>query len=468
MSYKPTIGLEIHAELSTKTKMFCACKNDTDEKTPNVNICPVCMGHPGTLPVMNKEAVKNVLKVGLAINGKLALEFSEFDRKNYFYPDIPKAYQISQYKFPLVSEGELAGVKIERIHLEEDTAKSSHDKGDYSLVDFNRAGVPLMELVTKPVIHSGEEIVKFGEELQKTLQYLGVAEANMEKGEMRLEVNISVSKEEGVLGTKVEVKNINSFRAAKSAAEYEEKRQIGLLEKGEKIKQETRGWDEKTQTTFSQRSKEDSHDYRYFPDPDLPKLRLKDLPEFSIEALKKDLKETPEQKRNRYAEDYGLKDADVAFYIGNPALGNLFEQAILNIKDKRNFQLLSNYIVSDIAGLGEKGLSLNPKHLADLIEMAVGGQVSSRGVKDVILKMSETEEDPRVIAEREGLIQKNDEGELLKVVESVILANPTVVADYKSGKIALIQFFVGQAMKETKGSGNPQVLKALFEKSLTN
>ena len=226
--YKPTIGLEIHAELSTLTKMFCACKNDSDEKRPNVNICPVCMGHPGTLPVINKEAAKNVLKVGIAINGKLALDFSEFDRKNYFYPDIPKGYQISQYKYPLVSNGQLAGVLIERIHLEEDTAKSSHDKGDYSLVDFNRAGVPLMELVTKPVIHSGEEIVKFGEELQKTLQYLGVAEANMEKGEMRLEVNISVSKEEGVLGTKVEVKNINSFRAAKSAAEYEEKRQIEI------------------------------------------------------------------------------------------------------------------------------------------------------------------------------------------------------------------------------------------------
>lgn len=464
--FKPTIGLEIHAELKTNTKMFCACKNDSDEKRPNVNICPVCMGHPGTLPVINKQAVKNVLKVGLAINGELALEFSEFDRKNYFYPDIPKAYQISQYKFPLVSGGELAGVQIERIHLEEDTAKSSHDKGDYSLVDFNRAGVPLMELVTKPVIHSGDEIIKFGEELQKTLQYLGVAEANMEKGEMRLEVNISVSNEEGKLGTKVEVKNINSFRAAKSAAMYEEKRQIEVLEGGGKVTQETRGWDEKTQSTFSQRSKEDSHDYRYFPDPDLPKLRLKDIPEFAIEALRMDLKETPEQKRKRYTDEYGIKESDIGFYVENLPLAKLFEDTVSGLK-KENFQLVSNYVVSDIAGLGEKGISLNPKHLADLIEMAVRGDVSSRGVKDIILKMSETGEDPKVIAEREGLIQKNDEAELLKVVEAIITANPTVVADYRSGKVALIQFFVGQAMKETKGSGNPQVLKALFEKSLS-
>ena len=244
MEYKPTIGLEIHAELKTKTKMFCACKNDTDEKRPNVNICPVCMGHPGTLPVINKEAVKSVLKVGLAVGGKLA-DFTEFDRKNYFYPDIPKGYQISQYKHPLVSGGELLGVKITRIHLEEDTARSSHEtKDESSLVDFNRAGVPLMELVTEPVMHSAEEVVKFGQELQLLLQYLGVAEANMEKGEMRLEANISLSKDQS-LGTKVEIKNLNSFRSAERAIEYEIKRQTEILEGGEKIVQETRGWDDK-------------------------------------------------------------------------------------------------------------------------------------------------------------------------------------------------------------------------------
>ena len=310
MDYKPTIGLEIHAELSTKTKMFCSCKNDTDEKSPNVNICPICLGHPGTLPVINKEAVKHVLKVGIAVGGKLA-DGSEFDRKNYFYPDIPKGYQISQYKHPLVSGGELVGVKLTRIHLEEDTAKSSHAEGSersegYSLVDFNRAGVPLLELVTEPVMHSGEEVSMFGKELQILLQTLGVSDANMEKGEMRLEANISVSHSDK-LGTKVEVKNLNSFRSAERAAIYEIKRQIESLEKGGTISQETRGWDEAKQATFSQRSKEDSHDYRYFPDPDLPKLKLSEAMGFDEKFLRLHVKETPNEKRKRFKKDYGIK-----------------------------------------------------------------------------------------------------------------------------------------------------------------
>lgn len=265
--YKLTVGLEIHAELKTKTKMFCNSKNDPEEKRPNVNICPVCMGHPGTLPVINKEAVKHVIKLGLAVGGEIA-DFTEFDRKNYFYPDIPKGYQISQYKYPLVKGGSVAGVALTRVHLEEDTASSSHDTGDYSLVDFNRAGVPLMELVTEPVIHSAEEASRFAKELQLLLQYLGAGEANLEKGEMRVEANISVSKEDGKFGTKVEVKNLNSFKAVEKAILFEMDRQIELLEGGEKVAQETRGWDEHKEVTFSQRKKEDSHDYRYFPDPD--------------------------------------------------------------------------------------------------------------------------------------------------------------------------------------------------------
>jgi aspartyl-tRNA(Asn)/glutamyl-tRNA(Gln) amidotransferase subunit B len=259
--------------------MFCDSKNDPDEKRPNVNVCPVCMGHPGTLPVINKEAVRHVLKVGLALHGELA-DFTEFDRKNYFYPDIPKGYQISQYKYPLVSGGELKGVKITRVHLEEDTGKNTHEIENYSLVDYNRAGVPLMELVTEPVIHSAEEAVAFAKELQLTLQYLGVAEANMEKGEMRVEANISVSSDKEKFGTKVEVKNLNSFKAVEKAIRYELDRHIEVLENGEKIIQETRGWDEKKETTFSQRQKEESHDYRYFPDPDLPKLYISEIPEF--------------------------------------------------------------------------------------------------------------------------------------------------------------------------------------------
>lgn len=312
--YYTTIGLEIHAELKTNSKMFCGCKNNPDEKTPNTNICPVCMAHPGTLPVINAEAVKSVVKVGLALGAKIA-DFTEFDRKNYFYPDIPKSYQISQYKYPIVSGGELNGVKITRVHLEEDTATSKHDRGDFSLVDFNRAGVPLMELVTEPVIHSAKEAGDFGRELQLLLRYLGVSEANMEKGQMRVELNISVSDDPNKFGTKVEVKNINSFKAVEKAAEYETKRMIELIESGEKDKivQETRGWDETKQSTFSQRVKENANDYRYFPDPDLPKLFLSEI--FNTEELRKNLPELPQAKRIRYENDYGIKKEDIESYI---------------------------------------------------------------------------------------------------------------------------------------------------------
>jgi aspartyl-tRNA(Asn)/glutamyl-tRNA(Gln) amidotransferase subunit B len=461
MKYKPTIGLEIHAELKTNTKMFCACKNDSDEKNPNVNICPVCLAHPGTLPVINKQAVKNVLKVGLAVNGKTA-DFSEFDRKNYFYPDIPKGYQISQYKYPLVSGGELAGVKITRIHLEEDTGKSSH-VGENSLVDFNRAGVPLMELVTEPVMHSGLEVVNFGKELQILLQTLGVAHANMEKGELRLEANISISDSEK-LGTKVEVKNLNSFRSAERAIDYEIKRQAEVLESGQKVAQETRGWDEVKQVTFSQRSKEDSHDYRYFPDPDLPKLQISLVPDLAESILLSEIGETPNQKRVRLKDHYHLKEADIDFYVFDADLLRLFEETAILIADPNSYQLLSNYVVSDIASFKEKAYILSPTNLAQLIKMFNQNLISSRGVKDILSKMIETGEDPDTIANRENLFQKSDESELLAIAQMIVDNNPNVVADYKGGKASSIQFLVGQGMKATKGAGNPQLLKQVFEK----
>src|SRR3989344_2037390 len=290
MSYKLTIGLEVHAELNTKTKMFCDSPNHPDEKAPNVNVCPICLGYPGTLPVMNYEAVKSILRLGTAVGGELA-DYTEFDRKNYFYPDIPKGYQISQYKKPLVQGGTLNGVQLTRVHLEEDTARSSHNENsklkiENSLLDFNRAGVPLMELVTEPVMHTAEEALRFAKELQLLLQYIGISGANMEKGEMRVEANISVSKTDE-FGTKVEVKNINSFRAVGKTIEFEYKRQTELLDKGERVVQETRGWDENAGETFSQRLKESAHDYRYFPCPDLPKLFLSEIPELSKEELKK-------------------------------------------------------------------------------------------------------------------------------------------------------------------------------------
>lgn len=475
MEYKPTIGLEVHAELSTKTKMFCACKNDPDEVRPNVNVCPICMGHPGTLPVINKEAVKNVLRVGHAVNGMLATT-TEFDRKNYFYPDIPKGYQISQYKHPLVSGGELAGVKLTRIHLEEDTGVSQHDKGDYSLVNYNRAGVPLMELVTEPVIHSGEEAGRFARELQLLLQYLGVAEANMEKGEMRVEVNISLAPQmsdlkdsdslsptSGKLGTKVEIKNLNSFKAAERAIEYEIKRQGDLLDKGGRIEQETRGWNEARQETFSQRKKEDSHDYRYFPDPDLPKLDLTKLKEFDVEVLKTELGETPAGKRARLAA-LGIKDADVEFYIQNPKFAEFFE-TVVRTDDNTFNQLASNYIVSDMSALGGVG-KVGATSFGELIDLITGNKISSRGAKDVLAIMFEQGGTAEVIAKENNLLQVSDTSAIEKIVEEVISNHEKIVDEYRAGKQSSLQFLIGQGMKLSKGSANPQLLKQIIEEKL--
>ncbi|MCR4275084.1 MAG: Asp-tRNA(Asn)/Glu-tRNA(Gln) amidotransferase subunit GatB [Candidatus Campbellbacteria bacterium] len=474
-TYTPTIGLEIHVELKTQTKMFCNSKNDPDEKRPNVNVCPVCMGHPGTLPVINKEAVKHVLKVGVAVGGELA-DFTEFDRKNYFYPDIPKGYQISQYAHPLVRGGALHGVALTRIHLEEDTARSQH-AGDHSLIDFNRAGVPLMELVTEPVIHSAKEAGDFARELQLLLRTLGVSDADMEKGHLRVEVNISVSKDKN-LGTKTEIKNINSFRAAEKAIAYEIERQSALLEGGGTVEQETRGWDDVKGVTFSQRKKESSHDYRYFPEPDLPKLKISEIPEFSREALSKELPELPWVKRERYKQEYEMKDEDIESIVSSPESYEYVEEIISHCSaDKELLQLVANYFLNDyIALIREKAekdgyLSIRkiaPNFFVDAVKMAKEGDLSSRGLKDLlrVLYLQEQTLDPRKVAEREGLLQQSDESALLKIVEQVINENPTVVADYKAGKEALLQFFVGQGMKLSKGAGNPKVLAELFKKHL--
>jgi aspartyl-tRNA(Asn)/glutamyl-tRNA(Gln) amidotransferase subunit B len=471
--YTMTVGLEIHAELKTKSKMFCGCVNSGEEKAPNTNICPVCMGHPGTLPVINFDAVKKVLLVGTAVGADLA-DFTEWDRKNYFYPDIPKGYQISQYKYPLVSGGSLAGVKLTRIHLEEDTARSTHDTPGVSLVDFNRAGVPLMELVTEPVIHSSLEATTFAKELQLLLQYLDVSGANMEKGEMRVEVNISVSKT-NTFGTKVEVKNINSFRAAGKAIDFEFKRQVGLLEKGEKVVQETRGWDENKEITFSQRLKESAHDYRYFPEPDLPKLIISEVPEFSTQELKKSLVELPQEKRDRFTKDFGLKSEDVETYLNNSKLSKFFEAVVslLPSQEGESLRLASNYIISDMIGLSKnlgqdftEGL-VTIENFVDLIKMIKSGDLSSRGAKDTLKIMFEIGGSPLSIATENGWIQKNDPEEVKKVVREVISVNEDSVTQYKNGKESLLQFFIGQTMKAMKGSGNPEIIKKVVLEELT-
>jgi aspartyl-tRNA(Asn)/glutamyl-tRNA(Gln) amidotransferase subunit B len=463
--YKLTVGLEVHAELSTKTKMFCDCVNNPDEDKSNLNICPVCMGYPGTLPVINKEAVKQVLRFGTAVGGKIA-DYTEFDRKNYFYPDIPKGYQISQYKYPLIKGGSLKEVSLTRVHLEEDTAKSSHDKKTESLIDYNRAGVPLMELVTEPVIHSAEEAANFAKELQLVLWYLGASKANMEKGEMRVEANISVSSNED-LGTKVEVKNLNSFKAVEKAIKYEFNRHIELIEKGEKVIQETRGWDENKEETFSQRVKEDSHDYRYFPDPDLPKLFISEIDEFSSETLKRGLPELPEEKRKRFHSAYKIKDEDIEIYVRESEWGRFFEKTAVNTSGKLS-QLISNYITSDLTNLlKEDGrtlweTNLNPEAMRELIEMTDEGLLSSRGTKDLLKELIKINKSPKVLAEEMGLIQKNDIEQIKKIISEVISKNEKAVSEYKNGNENSLQYLIGQGMKESKGSANPQVLRQLL------
>ncbi len=467
MKYQPTIGLEIHVELKTKTKMFCASLNDSDEKRPNVNICPVCMGHPGTLPVINKEAVRKVLLCGKALKGKLA-DYSQFDRKNYFYPDLPKGYQISQYKFPFVEGGELNGVKITRIHLEEDAGRLIHAKDETSsLVDFNRAGVPLMELVTEPCITSGEEARKFAEELQLILRYLEISDTDMEKGQMRVEVNISLS-QNSKLGTKVEIKNLNSFRSVERAVEYEIKRQTAILESGEKVVHETRGWDEDKQKTFSQREKEMAHDYRYFPEPDLPPLKISDL-DFDLS-----LPELPEEKRERFKEKYGLKNEAVEIFIQDISAGKFFESVISHLADKpkETVSLASNYITSDLSGLlKESGktfgdIKINPEMFAKLIIMISAGEVSSRGAKDILKIMFEQGGDPEQIVKEKGLAQTSDDSFLKNIVDEVVAKNPTVAEDYKKGKENALQFLVGQGMKISRGKANPGALQKFLREKL--
>ena len=451
-TYKATIGLEIHAELKTASKMFCACVNNPDEREPNKNVCPVCMAQPGTLPVINRDAVHKVLMVGTALGSTLA-DYTEFDRKNYFYPDIPKGYQLSQYAYPLVSGGSLHGIAITRIHLEEDTARSQH-QGNTSLVDYNRAGVPLMELVTEPVIHTAEDAGAFARELQTLLRTLGAGEANMEKGEMRVEANISISADD-TLGTKVEVKNLNSFRSVERAISFEIARHTKLLDAGKAVEQETLGWDEAKQATFVQRKKEKAHDYRYFPDPDLPKLKLSEIPEFSREALTKALPELPWDRRARFV-IAGAKPEYAEMFVQNATLAALFDGV------EGDKALAANYIGSDIAGLlakeGSDGLShITAAGLSAMLMAIAEGKLSSRGAKDALAEVYTKGGDlAQVIQKYE---QQSDEGALKAIAQKVIDANPTVVAEFKAGKTAALQFLVGQGMKESRGSANPESLR---------
>lgn len=505
MKYKPVIGLEIHAELKTKTKMFCDSLNDPDEKHPNVNVCPICMGHPGTLPFINEDAVKKVILAGLALDCKIEKD-TFFERKNYFYPDLPKGYQISQYQKPLCYEGRLKigdkDIRITRVHLEEDAGRLYHLAGkDYSLVDYNRAGVPLMELVTEPDFESGEEVRRFAEELQLILRYLSISDADMDRGLMRVEVNISLAGDDGKWGTKVEIKNINSIKFAVDAISYEIKRQTDLLNEGQKIIHETRGWDEQKSVTFSQRSKEKAQEYRYFPEPDLPPLRIAErrsshalseqggLPTngIFIEDIGSHLTELPQQRRERFARQYGLPEKDVKVFIANKSLGDYFEHVASELlsfdkldhlkkpkpeHQNKLFKLASNYLITELKRMAEEvkaeaiDTKVLPEMLADLIIRIFHGEVSSSGAQTVLKEMFATGRSPGKIIEEKDLAQLSNVGDLETSVDKVIADNPKAVDDYKRGKQASIKFLVGAVMRETKGKSNPQVVEEILKKRL--
>lgn len=460
-TYKATIGLEIHVELKTKTKMFCDSQNDPHAGEPNAHVCPICMGHPGTLPVINEEAVRHVLRVGMALGGTLAT-YTEFDRKNYFYPDIPKGYQISQYLYPLVKGGGLLGVEVTRVHLEEDTARSLHDQGDGSIIDYNRAGVPLMELVTEPVIHDAKTAGDFARELQLLLRTLGVSDANMEKGEMRVEANISISSTD-TFGTKVEVKNLNSFKSVESAITYELKRHEELLERGEAIIQETRGWDETKGKTFSQRAKESAHDYRYFPDPDLPSLFIT---ESFLSRIEETMPELPAFKREKYG-NLGLASKQIEVIISDLRLDNFFNRVVqaLGSDDSDRVRLAANYLATDLVSLLEthdEADTWHAEHFATLIGMLFDEKITSRIAKDLLKSVVFEGIDPQKAVIEGGLLQNDSKEALAGIVADIVAQNPTVVSDYRNGKQAALQFLVGQGMKLSKGTAKPTLLAELI------
>ena len=485
--YIPVIGMEIHVELKTESKMFCDSKNGMGLETePNVNICPVCTAQPGTLPVPNRKAIEFVQLAGLALNCELNLK-SKFDRKNYFYPDIPKGYQISQYDQPLCGKGriEVGGktIGITRIHIEEDTGKLVHPDGaDYSLVDFNRAGVPLMELVTEPDIESGAEARAFCQKLQQVCRYLGISDADMERGHMRCEVNLSLHKEgeEKLSGTKVEVKNINSFRYVEKAINFEIERQGALLDSGEKIVQETRGWDSVKNETVSQRKKESAHDYRYFPEPDIP---LMEFTEEYVEDLRLRLPELPDEKEERFIKQFDFPQETVATLISDKGVADYFEAVVSELQEKisgkeisapeeKVFKLAVNYILTELRKhmmedeLDIEDIKITPENYAELIGIVADGKINSSAAQTVLLEMYQTGGDPSQIIEQKNLMQVSDSSELEGVVDAVLVVNQKSVEDFKAGKENAIKFLMGQVMKESKGKANPQMVMEILIKKL--
>lgn len=500
MKYDVIIGMEIHAEIKTKSKMFCSCDNNSDDKAPNTAVCPICLGHPGTLPVPNKRAIELVILAGLATHSTIN-RISKFDRKNYFYPDLPKGYQISQYDLPLCYDGylEIDGEKalITRIHLEEDTGKSTHPKGaDHTLLDFNRAGTPLLEMVTEPVIKSAEEARKFCQKFQQILRYLDISNADMEKGEMRCEANVSIQEQgkwkyednkiiglDGYeLNPKVEVKNINSFRSVEKAIKFEVERQTKALENSEKIVAETRGWDDSKNVTKSQRVKETAADYRYFPEPDIPPLNISDD---MIASIQEEMGEMPTEKTARFVEQYGLKEDLAEVVTSDKDLAAWTEEVISEIgaivvsegdsyerQDKKLAAIAVNWITSELLKHLKtdhkelKDILITPADFAKLVCLIYEGKINSTAGQTILNHMYIKGGNPLDILSELGLEQVDDKEALTEAIKTIIEKNPTQASEYKAGKLPLIQFFVGKVMAETKGKANPEIVRELLEKLL--
>ena len=472
--YEVIIGLEVHAELSTKTKIFCSCPTAFGA-APNTHTCPICMAMPGTLPVLNEKVVEYAVKAGLATNCEISRN-SKNDRKNYFYPDLPKSYQISQFDKPLCEHGyveiEINGekkkIRLTRIHIEEDAGKLNHDEfGGGSLVDLNRAGVPLIEIVSEPDLRSAEEVEQYLRKLKSILEYIEVSDCKMQEGSLRADVNVSVRKKgETKLGTRTEMKNMNSFRSIVRAIEYEVDRQIDVIENGGKIDQETLRWDDVSGKTFPVRDKEDAQDYRYFPDPDLVAIKLS---EEYIENIKNSLPELPESRKERYLQEYKLSEKDAKLITASKYLSDLFEEAV---KVCNNPKAVNNWIISDISRILNETemepiqIPFDAKQLGKLVVLIDKGTISSSIGKKVLVELFENPRDPEDIIKEKGWIQISDEGAIKEVVLKILENNPQSIADYKGGKDKALGFLVGQAMKETKGKANPQMLNKMFLEEL--
>jgi aspartyl-tRNA(Asn)/glutamyl-tRNA(Gln) amidotransferase subunit B len=482
VTWEAVIGIECHVELKTKTKMFCSCPNEFGGE-PNTKVCPVCLALPGALPVANKEAVEHMIAAGLAFNAEIPA-FSKFDRKNYFYPDMPKDYQISQYDMPLtqggvvrywLEDGTMKECRLTRIHLEEDTGKSTHAGGGdgriagstHSLIDFNRAGVPLMECVSEPDIRSAEEAVGYLEALKRTFVQLGVSDVKMEEGSLRCDANVSIRPVGSTeFGTKTEIKNMNSFRSVHRAIESEIERQISVLESGGRIVQETRGWDETQGVTHSMRSKEQAHDYRYFPDPDLVPL---EIDRALVERIKSALPLLPPQRFERYHREYGLDVKQATQLIDNLALADYFDACV---EASKHPQQSMNFVLGDLSRLAnETGTPVHespvtPEHLAELIALVEAKTINSKIAKELLQRMWNGDGSPKAIVEKEGLAQTSDTGEIEKFVTDVLAANEKAVTDYKAGKTNILGFLTGQVMKASRGKANPALVQDLLKQKL--